>query len=323
MTTSLKRFQSLDFDTVALATWTAIALATELVVLRLLTRTAIHIPGLGEIEAGIRFFSEVGRIAFNAALILVFALLVAMTIDAVNKTRWPLVVALAAVLGIAIVAPLGWLPEPIIDLITIVVVIAAPLLGWLSRNGSLKRSSPSMLFSTAFTVAALPTLVGKAHPGTTLPVVGMLNVAEALALVGAFSLLILVWGRPRWSALIVAALVGVATAGMLAAQPATIEILMLWNLGLAGYFSSVVYGVAAGMFAYAAVTSAQRGQPAVALGVVFVITGGIGLHSTLQSASFFIGVLILAYPHVINGRHAPTDDPTMATPARTARTIAA
>lgn len=310
MTTLLARIRSLDVDTVALATWAAIALATELAILRLLTRTAIHIPGLGEIEAGIRIFSEAGRIAFNAALILVFALLVAMTIDAVNKARWPLVVALAAVVGVAIVAPLGWLPEPVTDLITMVVVVAAAVLGWLSSDGSLKRSVPALLFATAFVVAALPTLVGKAHPGTTLPVVGMLNVAEALALIGACSLLSLVWGRPRWSALIVATVVGVVTAAMLAAQPATIEILMLWNLGLAGYFPSVVYGVAAGMFAYAAVTSAQRGQPGVALGVVFVITGGIGLHSTLQSASFFLGVLVLAYPHSLTGRRTPAVDPT-------------
>lgn len=303
-----KRLRFHDFDTVAIATWAVVALGTELVILRLLTRTAIHIPGLGEVEIGIRVFSEIGRIAFNAALILVFALLVAMTIDAWRRARWPLLVALVGFLAVAIAAPLGWLPESIIDSVTIGVVVAAPLLGWLSGGGSLRTSIPSFLFSSAFAVAAIPTVVGKAQPATTLPVSGMLNVAEALALAAAFSLLMRVWGRPQRRSLIIAAVAAVVTAGMLAAQPATIEILMLWNLGLAGYFSPVVYGVAAGVCAYAASVSIRRGQPTVALGIAFVIAGGIGLHSTLQSASFLIGVLVLAYPDVIR-RPAPNTEP--------------
>lgn len=304
-----KKLQSHDFDTVAIATWATVALLTELLILRLLTRTAIHIPGLGEVAAGIRFFSEVGRIAFNAALILTFALLLAMTIDTVIKKRWPLFVALVGFLLVAIAAPLGWLSESVIDSVTIAVIVAAPLLGWLSGNGSLRQSLPSLLFSSAFAVAAVPTVVGKAQPRAILPVSGMLNVAEALALIAAFSLLIRVWGRPQRRSLIIAAVVGVVTAGMLAAQPATVEILMLWNFGLAGYFPPLVYGLAAAVFAYAAATSIRRGQPTVAIGIAFVIVGGIGLHSTLQSASFFIGVLVLAYPDVIRHPSAPDAEP--------------
>ena len=303
------RLRSHDFDTVAIATIAVFALLTELVILRLVTRTAIHIPGLGTFAAEFRLLSEFGRIAFNTAVILVFALLIAMVIDTALKMRWPLLVALVGFLVVAIAAPLGWLPEALIDSVTVVVIVAAPLLGWLSGDGSLRRSIPSLLFSSAFAVAAIPTVVGKAQPETTLPVSGMLNVAEALALAAAFSLLIRVWGRPQRRSLIIAGVVGVAAAGMLAAQPATIEILMLWNLGLAGYFSPAVYGLAAAVCTYAAATSIRRGQPTVALGIAFVIAGGIGLHSTLQSASFLIGVLVLAYPDVIRRPLVPATEP--------------
>ncbi len=309
MMTWVKRLRSHDFDTVAIATIAVVALLTELIILRFVTRTAIHIPGLGTFETEFRLLSELGRIAFNAAVILVFALLVAMIIDAAVKTRWPLLVALVGFLVVAIAAPFGWLPEALIDSVTIIVIVAAPLLGWFSGEGSLRRSISPLLFSSAFAVAAVPTVVGKAQPETTLPVSGMLNVAEALALAAAFSLLIRVWGQPQRRSLVIAVVVGGLTAGMLAAQPATIEILMLWNLGLAGYFSPMVYGVAAAVFAYAAATSIRRGQPTVALGIAFVIAGGIGLHSTIQSASFLIGVLLLAYPDVIRRPVVPISSP--------------
>lgn len=164
MTAWFTRLRSHDFDSVAIATIAVVALLTELIILRLVTRTAIHIPGLGTFEAEFRLLSELGRIAFNAAVILVFALLIAMTIDAFIKMRWPLLVALLGFLVVAISAPFGWLPEALIDSVTIIVIVAAPLLGWLSGDGSLRRSIPSLLFSSAFAVAALPTVVGRHNP---------------------------------------------------------------------------------------------------------------------------------------------------------------
>ncbi|MEZ5175605.1 MAG: hypothetical protein R2823_05305 [Acidimicrobiia bacterium] len=283
-----------EFDTVTIAGFAAIALLIELVLLRVATRTAINIPGLGEIEIGFRVVSELGRLAFNAAVILVAATIVGLLLTAASRRRWALVGVLGAFLAAAVAAPLDLVSEPATDVVIVLAIVAVPILGVISRDTPVVRVIPSFLFAAAFAVAAVPTIVGKTVPGTTLPVTGILTVAELLALAAAASLVILVWGRPQRRPVVISVLTGGALAGLLAAQPATIETLMLWNLGLAGYFGPVAYGAAFGAALYAALTALGRKDRLTAIGIACLVAGGIGLHSTLQSASVFIGVLALS-----------------------------
>ncbi|MCB1246228.1 MAG: hypothetical protein KDB69_03065 [Acidimicrobiia bacterium] len=307
----MERSRLSGVDTLAIAGYATVALLVELVVLRLVTRTAIHVPGLGAVEPGIRLISEIGRIAFYAAAVLLPVLIVAMAINAWLAARWSLVIVLAGLVGVVVVAPTGWLAESVVDVVTVGAVLAAPLFGIRSADRPFVSFVPSSLFAVAFAVAAIPTVVSKVRPGATLPVVGLLAAAEVLAIVAAMSTLLCVRGRPRRRSVIVAGIASVTISAMLAYQPSTVEVLMLWNFGLAGYLHPIAYGLAGAACALAACESILRRTPAVALGISFVVAGGVGLHSTLQSAAFVVGVLILADPGVLAmAPDRPTSDGT-------------
>ncbi len=50
--------------------------ALELIILRLATRTAIHIPGISRIESPYRTTAEIGRLAYYVSVVLVVTVLV-------------------------------------------------------------------------------------------------------------------------------------------------------------------------------------------------------------------------------------------------------
>jgi hypothetical protein len=92
---------------------------------------------------------------------------------------------------------------------------------------------------------------------------------------------------------------GIFVLAILVAQPSTVEILMLWNLGLAGYFHPLIYAAGTACVVYAAHGAWTLSDRSVAIGAALVIAGGIGLHSTIQSAAFLMGVVVLADPSVV------------------------
>lgn len=79
---------------------------------------------------------------------------------------------------------------------------------------------------------------------------------------------------------------------------------MLWNLGLAGYFHPVLYGLAAAAAAYVAYQAWRYGDHTTLVGIGLLIAGGIGLHSTWQSALTLAGIVLLARPLALIGSGA-------------------
>lgn len=291
----------------------ALVLLVELSALRVLTRTAIHIPGLERIELGYRLVAETGRIAFAAGIVLVAALIAVVLIDGAVNGKLALAGVLSVVVVVAVAAALGVTSETVVDGVAILAVLTIAVLGFgvTSAPWSWTWLSPA-LFAGAFAVAGTPSLLGKAAPGLGVPVAGLWQTAELMAIMGAIAMLTRARGPVMMRSVYVAAAVGGIAFAMLVAQPTATRTLMLWNLGLAGYFHPFAYAAAVACIAYAVDRAWRVGDRSLAIAVAFIVAGGIGLHSTIQSAAFLMGVVILSDPSVVRVVGAKADVPVPA-----------
>lgn len=272
----------------------AVAAAVELVVLRTMTRTAIHIPGIARVEGPYRVVAETGRFAYSAAVLLVAVALGWMAWKEWERRR--LTVSLAAVvwfLAAAAAARLGLISDSVLDLSVIggVLLLATAAIGKYRA-----RALPVLLFAMSFAAAGLHGAGPAAGLGSGVVLSapdGLLPLAEALAIVACLASPMLVSGRLRRAPLVAAAVVALATLLALLASPATVKILLLWNFGLAGYFPALVYAGAFGTLAFTALTS-RMPDPYLAVGLALLVLGGISLHSSYQSGLVVLGLLAVA-----------------------------
>jgi len=278
-----------------IATLTVVALLIELVALRVLTRTAIHIPGLERFAMGYRFVSEIGRFAFGAAFVLLFALIALVALISGIRGRIGLTLVLSAFLSAAALAAAGAVSEFALSVMTVAAVLAAPFLCLRVGSGpaSWTWASP-ILLAVAFTVAGLPSIAQQMAPDLSVPVAGMWQAAEALVIIAGIALAAHVAGPLLGRSMIFGGVAGGIVLASLVVQPSTIEILMLWNLGLAGYFHPLIYAAGTAVFVYAVHGAWILDDRSVAIGAALVVAGGIGLHSTIRSAAFLMGVIILS-----------------------------
>jgi hypothetical protein len=282
-----------------IALLTVAALLIELVALRLLTRTAIHIPGLERVEFGYRLVSEVGRLAFAAGIVLIVCLIVVAAVDGGLRGRPGLTLVLYGFLTAAALAAVGFIGDIAVSIVTVLAVAAVPFV--CRPRGSARRAwsqiSPT-LFVVAFVVAALPMIAREMVLDLGIPVLGMWQAGEALAILAGIALVARAPGPLKWRSALFGSLAGGFVLVSLVSQPSTVEILMLWNLGLSGYFHPLFYAAATAGVVYGAHGAWRLGDRSVAIGAALVVAGGIGLHSAIQSAAFLIGVVILADPSV-------------------------
>lgn len=286
----------IDLRWLALAT--AVVATVEMVLLRVLTRTVIHIPGLDWFRSPYRIVTEAGRFALYLAAVLLVVLMVVVAVRAWDRGGRPVTVVLLGFLVVAAGVRLGIVGETISGAATAVLVLAAVAAppGW-----NTARRLPLIAMAVAFAITAAVDVLGSAAPGVSLPTAALIQGSEALALLGATSLALL---APR-PAVRRAVLAGVAVAVLVAAAlmraEATTEILLLWNLGVAGYFHPLFYAAACGALTYAGVRSHLAGDDAAVAGVLLVLAGGIGLHSTLQSGELIMGLSLLTFPSLFRG----------------------
>ncbi len=300
MTGKLRTSRAIEPYLYPIALLTVAALLIELAALRILTRTAIHIPGLDRVAIGYRVISEVGRFAFGAGVVLIAILMIVVAIDGFERGRRVLAAVLSIFLMVAALAAVGAVGETALSVATLLAVLAVPFACLFRGSGSRPQVwVPPVLFVAVFTIAGLPLIVSGAAPDLGASGTGLWQVAEALALIAGASLVSRVAGPLMWKSVLVASLAGGIVLVSLVAQPSTIEILMLWNLGLAGYFHPLVYAAATASVVYAAHGAWHLGDRSVSIGVGLIVVGGIGLHSTIQSAAFLMGVVILSDPTLI------------------------
>ncbi len=289
----------------------AAAALFELAVLRTFTRTAVHIPGIHAMRTPYELLTRGGEFAYFLTLCLLAPVAIAL-VTTLYRGRHAQRHLVAFGLGLFVVPwtllDTGGISTRAMDGLTIASVTAVGLAIVLTAGG--RRWVPVAIFTVAFGASALYTTsmtsggsFGFGGPGA------LLNAAEWLGIAYACTTPLLVERSRDRAATTVGAAVGLFVfAGMLG-NGSTSRFLLLWNAGLSGTLPSFVYAAAAGALAYTAVRAARSGAPLVSAGLALMVAGGLGLHSTYQSALVLTGVASLAAGLWVPARPAAASEP--------------
>lgn len=315
-------------DAGRLTTALVLLATTELLLLRTLTRTAIHIPGIERTAAPYRLVAEAGRLAYYLAVVVLVLVLIAVIASGFRRAVPPRGVAVALTLFIvaAVSARLDLISAATLAL---AIVMALGLtLSAVRQRVPVRRAWPVLALGGALLVSVLHGLLQPAHVGIgSRDVSWLLLVAEALAVAGAIAAPLLVPGGRDTVALRFAVPVfALSSAALLTAGP-TVKILLLWNVGVAGYLPDLLYAVAASTVAYAIMAARARDRR-ISYGLALLVLGGVGLQSTYQTGVFLAGLATLARATGAGiagaersrrtAAHSATDDAHTAAPAPSA-----
>jgi hypothetical protein len=271
----------------------AVVAVIELTVLRIGTRTAVHIPDIEALETPYLGISTLGRTAYFVAVVVLVALLGAVTVSLVAQRAAGAAAAVTGVLLVALAARIGVAGGEVVAAVTIV-AIGALSIRLISHTAGIQRLALAAM--SAAPIVALSTLVvaDSLGTGSRLELSG-LTVGEALAVAAGLLSPLLVAGskttRSSWIALCVA---GFGLLVMLVGAGSTTRILMLWNFGLSGYLPDPFYALAAATMAFTIARSLAMGHRNLAVALALLLMGGIGLHSTYQTGLVVAGFALLA-----------------------------
>lgn len=292
----------------------AVVALFELLVLRMLTRTAIFIPGLGDRIGLIGMVGEMGRLAYSVSVVLVAASLLLLFVVAVrrgDRMGRAVAVGLSAFGVVAIAARLGWLAPGIADTVTVgtlLLLIGATLV---SRRRPMTFMAVAIV-GAALVLAAVDSLsrnvsasLGLVASGTTL-----LVLAEWLLFVAALAVVAMHRSANRLTVAVGATLGGVLCSVAFLA-PASLHTLLLWSVGLPGALPAVAYGVIGMAVGMALSSAVQRRQLVMAAGIFVLVAGGIGLHSTYQSGLVLVALAVFSlFDQAVTAAPAAIDRPS-------------
>ncbi len=267
----------------------------ELAILRIGTRTAIHVPGLERVAGPYRLLAATGRLAYFVASVMLVMLLGYVTLELHRRRRMH---ASACLISFMVMAGVGALHIVGSEVMTTAVVTTIAVLAVvvLAHQDDEMRVVVG-LFATAFLLGALPGIV-QSGSSSAIPAVfrQLPRAAETLAVAAAIGSgpmarrsLGLMWHPARRMAWISGG-VGLVTTATIPANPSTVHILMLWNFGLTGALPAAAYGLAAASLTMAVASYVRCSQPILALTLMLLFLGGIGLTSTYQSGLVVAGL---------------------------------
>jgi len=273
----------------------------ELVILRLFTRTAIHIPALEFLGGTYRAGATLGRFTFHVAAVLLIAALVSLGVALAREDVRRLRSAAAAVgvFGItAVAARVGLLDDPTTAVLTMTCV------AFLAAGAAMGRGRGGValgLFGAAFVLAGSFTVVQQlaSAGGPDIDARWLLTASELLALGAALCAPLVVAARPSRRELVTGGVVGLVVAGGLMANGATVKILTLWNFGLAGRFPGFLYGAACGAVVVAVMAAYRHRRRLTAAGLILLFVGAVGLRSTYQSGLVVAGLALLIHARAL------------------------
>lgn len=284
-------------DTTLLVGALAVASLIELTILRTFTRTAIHIPAMNALQRPYEWLSTAGEYAYFVSVALLVPALAVLAFRLLGQealARWP------AMLGIAMFAVPGGLAAAdaigrvALDSATVgaVVVLSAAVAS--SRHNP-RIALPAASFGVAYALSGLYTVASSPATGGVLPQSAwLLDGAELAGVVFALSSPFFLASRgdrvSRW----VGIGVGGAALLMFVGSGSTSRFLLLWNVGLSGILPGVVYGVAAGALAFVIAGLLRSQDRLAAVGLLLLVSGGIGLHNTYQSGLIVAGLAAMA-----------------------------
>ncbi len=282
----------------------------ELVILRLVTRTLIHIPGLERIAAPVQALGEAGRAVYHLGIVGVLIVLVAAALVLARRPGVTDRLAAAGIVAFLVAAATG----AIFDVVVVSAfgtVMAVLFVAPAAIGRSDPRRAVLWLYVGAFSLAGTYALLQHAVTigAGAVSATWTLVVAEVLALGFGLATPLLTatptapttrsrsqgsTRRPDYRALAAAMIAGVAVLGAGIGAQATGRILLLWNFGLTGSFALPFYALAAAAIVYTTVALWRDGRHGDAAGLVLLITGGIALVNTYQSALVLAGLSAFA-----------------------------
>lgn len=276
----------------ALTGWLGIAVLVELVLLRTGTRTIIHIPGLGRFDVSIGVLSELGRLAYYIALVLVVSTLfyLAWSCWVTRSATGRLVGGLVWMfLAVALLGRVGLVPGAAVGWLSLIVMAGVLVVTW---SGA--RSLPVVLFVSASASATWSVLgqgQGGGLSGETVDTAVVL--AEALLILAGVTAPLLVKGKVTKSAFAAGLVTVVVVAAGLSVGGSTLAVLTLWNLGVPGWFPPIAYGLALGALIVTLWSALFDRQVPTACAVLSMVGGGVGPISTYQTALALTAVILL------------------------------
>lgn len=276
----------------------AVASAVELAILRTFTRTAIHIPAIEVLQGPTAMVGAGGEYAYFVTLGLVapaFAVLAWGNLRSQSPGR--LLAVYGLVIFAAAIAANAVRPSSAVTGIATIVAVVAVAAAIALNDQRMRTMVPVACFAVAFVAGgAYVVLPALQEDGFAFGQSGwMLNGVEWSGLAFAVTTPLIAgqrpWGVVKWIALATFALVLLAFLG----NGSSTRFLLLWNVGLSGTLPAFAYAAAAGALAVAIGGLIASGRWMMAAGLVLLVTGGIGLHSTYQSALVLLGLATLCY----------------------------
>jgi len=268
-------------------TWAlAAAVLAELLLLRLLSRTAVHVPAEQPmLRSAYEGVLRLGNVALDAAHVLLpvsVVLVVASSWTRREAQYGGLLFAAFALTAVAL--RLGWIAGAAGGAASAGLIAAAGI------PAAARWRSPALaLYLVAFESLAAHTVLQGA--GLNIGAAGrwLLWGADALAIAAGLALAKDARAASR-RGIALGLLAALVVSAMLYGRSGwTLRFLTLWNFGLAASLPGALYAAAVGVAVTAATRLPARAWPPI----VLLAAGGLGLHNTYQSALALAGLVLL------------------------------
>jgi hypothetical protein len=277
-----------------LAWWAGWAAVVELVLLRIGTRTMVHIPGVDVIAGPLAWLSEAGRFAYYLALVLIVGTGMALAGSwwvSRSSGGWLGILSLVIFVVGAVAGAIGVVDPGVVGWVGLTALLPLVVGSLGTRRGAL----PVVLWAAAVWSSGLAVLLqGQGGGLSGDAVAGFLQAGDILAVAGAVTFPLLLGRSPSRGPL----LTGVAVAGVVGALltwvSSTTAILALWAFGVTASLPPLVYGLAAAGMAVTVHQAVLDRDRRVAAATMLVLAGGIGLVSTYQSALVLVGLALVS-----------------------------
>lgn len=273
----------------------AIAASLELTILRIFTRTAIHIPALHQLAGPYTVLSRLGQYDYYVSAVLIVLALPVAAVTLGARAARPGLLAAAGIglfVAIAVLAKAEALDGGAQAAVTaLAVALVAGALAIESPRAGIALGFFAVAFALASSDSVLQSL--SQHGYGRLDGRTPLWLSEVFVVAFGISLPIALRVHPTRKANIVAGAAGALGLAMLIGAAPTTKILMLWNFGLAGALPAVAYAAALAAVALTTAALFSEGRWLAACGVVLILAGGIGMHSTYQSGLVVLGLAAL------------------------------
>lgn len=276
----------------ALTGATLTAALVELLLLRLLSRIAVHIPDVPALRGLYSAAVYAGTVAFPVAALLAAALLAVAALTLLRTAPWAALPALALIGAQAALLATG---ERALGTAAIQWLLAASLFAALFQRT--RRATVLVVAAVAggqalgLAQAASANLA--AEGGRALPL-GVAHAGEGVVLAALLATPALAARRSwRRGALLAGGAAGLVAAGLLFGNGSTAATLALWTFGLSMPLPALLYAVAAGTVTATLVTLAREGQTLRAAALGLMVLGGFVPANSYQNCLLLGGVLLL------------------------------